>query len=76
MAIEVKILDLNSNEVLDIVRELRQQGLVQGTDFDFEYHKPTWDNFSYEPVTNRHTIFTFHSEKYATLFALKYSSRY
>ncbi len=76
MAVEVKLIDLDVNQVMEIVRELRASGLKQGVDFDFEYHKPTWDNFSYEAVTNRFTIFTFYSEKYATFFTLKYSSRH
>ena len=70
--IEVVVFDKGPNEVMEIVRELRAQGLIQGTDFDFEYNKPTFDNFSYEAVVRRHTVFKFHTEKYATLFALKY----
>jgi hypothetical protein len=69
--IEVRV-DVDSvPEALDIVDSLRRQGLVQGTDFDFEYHKPTYDDYS-SPVENRFVIFKFHSERYATLFTLKY----
>jgi hypothetical protein len=71
--IEVKIKNLSPNEIIDIVKDLRQQGLAQGVDFDFEYHKPMWDNFS-GVESDRYTMFMFHSEKYATLFALKYGS--
>jgi hypothetical protein len=71
--IKVIIKNRNANDILEIVRELREQGLVQGTDFDFAYNKAQYDNFSYEPAVEQHTVFSFHTEKYATLFALRYS---
>jgi hypothetical protein len=70
--IEVKLIDMLPNEIMDIVKELRKSGHVQGTDFDFEYHKPKYDDFSYEPVYNRHTIFKFYKEELATWFSLRY----
>ncbi len=74
MAIEVIVHDCTPNEIMDIVKDIRQQGYVQGVDFDFAYHKPTWDTFGHEAPTRRYTVFTFHVEKYATLFALKYGN--
>jgi hypothetical protein len=71
--IEVTIPDLDPNQVMEIVRNLRAQGLQQGTDFDFAYNKPTWDYITGHSITQRHTVFTFHSERYATFFTLKYS---
>jgi hypothetical protein len=72
MAVEVKILDKGPNEIMELVRELREQGLVQGKDFDFAYHQSQWDDMIGEiPKT---TIFTFYVEKYATLFILKYGT--
>lgn len=56
---------------MDIVHTLRSDGLVQGVDFDFAYNQSKWDNMIGE--IPRHTYFTFYVEKYATLFALKYS---
>lgn len=70
---EVILLDKNANEVMEIVRELRQQGLVQGKDFDFKYQPPVWDNFSGDAVHNKHTVFYFYTEKYATFYQLKWS---
>lgn len=64
--IELKLLNKNPNEVMEIVKELRSQKMVQGIDFDFAYHPGG---------SSAYTVFTFHtekSEKYATLFALKY----
>ena len=70
---EVIIPDMNANEIMELVKELRQQGLVQGQDFDFKYQPPVWDNFSGHAVHERHTVFYFHTEKYATFFQLKWS---
>lgn len=74
MAIEIIVKNRIVQEIMDIVRELRTQGLVQGVDFDFAYKPPVWDNFSHDPVQEKHTVFTFYTEKYSTLFAIKYGS--
>jgi hypothetical protein len=71
--IEVKVVNKSANEILDIVRDLRTQGLIQGQDFDFAFHQVQWDFLDdSRPEYPRYTIFKFHTEKYATLFALKY----
>lgn len=58
---------------MEIVRELREQGLVQGHDFDFAYHQAQYNNDGWDAVEPKCAIFSFHTEKYATLFAIKYS---
>ena len=70
--IEVKILDISVSEILDIVKDARLKGYVQGVDFDFEYHPPKFDNFSGDAVYNRCVIFTFYKEELATWFTLMY----
>jgi hypothetical protein len=70
--IEIYIMYKSPSDVLDIVRELRQLGLVQGRDFDFAYKPPQWDNFSGDEVYNKHTVFSFYTEELASWFALKY----
>lgn len=72
MAIEVTVRNRNPSEVMDIVKEIRSQGYVQGIDFDFAYHHSTWDDMIGE--IPRYTVFTFYVEKYATLFTLKYGN--
>jgi hypothetical protein len=58
---------------MEIVRELRSTGHVQGIDYDFEYHKPENNDWSAgEEYNERYTIFTFYKESLATWFALKY----
>ena len=69
----VVISNLDPNQVMDIVRELRQQGMTQGKDFDFAYYKAEWDNFSGDAVTPQHTKFMFYNDQLATWFQLKYS---
>ena len=58
---------------MDIVREMRQQGLAQGTDFDFAYYDAKISNNGWEAVEPRQTVFKFHTEKYATWFAIKWA---
>ena len=70
--IEVKIIDKFPGEILDIVAELKGQGYIQGTDFDFEYHKPKYNDWSGDAVYNRYTIFRFYKDELATWFALRY----
>lgn len=71
MAIEVAIFHKKPDEVLSIVKELKAQRLVQGVDFDFAFNQSRWDDMIGE--IPKQTIFTFYTEKHATLFALKYS---
>ena len=70
--ITVTLMDKQPNEIMEIVRELRSKGYIQGVDFDFEYHKPVFNDWSGDAVYNRHTIFTFYKESLATWFTLKY----
>ena len=69
---QVIILDKSPNDIMDIVRSLRADGLTQGKDFDFAFHQSRWDEMIGE--VPKETVFTFYTEKYATLFALKYIS--
>jgi hypothetical protein len=70
--IKIVIYKKNPSEIIEIVRELRAHGLVQGADFDFRYYPTEDNNFSYEDVIHKHTVFTFYEDKQATLFSLKY----
>ena len=72
MAITVVVKDRNVSDVLDIVKELKASGLVQGVHFDFAYNQSRWDPMIGD--VKGFTNFTFYEEKYSTLFALKYLS--
>jgi hypothetical protein len=71
--IEVKVPHKTPNEIIEIVRELREQGYIQGKDFDFSYNQAKWDPMTGHNVEPAGTVFKFYTEKYATLFVLKWS---
>ena len=60
------------DKVIEIVYNLRKDGLVQGVDFDFAYYQSKWDDMIGELPTQ--TIFTFYNDEQAMMFALKYGS--
>jgi hypothetical protein len=72
MAVIITIENRDVSEVLDIVKELKTSGLVQGVHFDFAYNQSRWDPMIGD--VKGFTNFTFYEEKYSTLFALKYLS--
>lgn len=72
MTVIVNIHNRDAGDIMDIVKKLRLDGLVQGQDFDFAFYQKHWDPMTgdVEGVTK----FTFYTEKYASMFALKYAS--
>lgn len=75
MAVNVIVHEQSPDQVMNIVRKLREQGLVQGRDFDFKYEPAQYDNDGWSQVTPKQTVFTFYAEKYSTMFILKYGSK-
>jgi len=71
--ITITLHHLDANNIMNIVQELRDQGMVQGTHFDFAFTPQQWDEKSGEFV-EKFASFTFYVDKYATLFALKYGN--
>ena len=72
MTAEITIHDRDAIEILGIVGKLRADGWVQGRDFDFYFHQSHWDGMIGDVPSN--TRFIFYTEKYASLFSLKYGS--
>ncbi len=68
---EIKI-NYKLDKVIEIVYNLRKQGLQQGVDFDFAHYQSKWDDMIGE--IPRETIFTFYNDEQAMMFALKYGS--
>ena len=68
----ITIEDKDPNDILDIVKQLRASGLVQGVHFYFAFYQSRWDPMIGD--VKGFTNFTFYEEKYSTLFALKYLS--
>ena len=62
---------------MEIGQELRTSGWIQGVDFDYAYHKPEYDNFTYtnnyEPIQERRAVFTFYNDSNASYFMLRWA---
>lgn len=72
---EVKIPNINASKVLDIVSELREQGLGQGIEFDFAYYQAQYDPINGHLMSEPHAVFTFYnSGEYSLIFKLKYGT--
>ena len=69
---EIVLKHRKPTEILDIVREMRDNGMVQGVDFDFKYNQAKYENWSGDAVAPEHTVFIFHTEQLASWFTLKY----
>jgi hypothetical protein len=72
MTVEIILHELGASEIIDIVSKLRADGCRQGQDFDFAFHRSRWDEMIGDVPSN--TRFIFYTEKYASLFSLKYGS--
>lgn len=71
--IVVRLFNRPPQEVLDIVKELRSIGWTQGVDFDFKFYPAVYNSIEFVEVSPKRTEFNFYTEKYATLFALKWA---
>lgn len=69
---KVFIPHVDAAETMELVRELRRKGLVQGKDFDFAYQKAQYDYFSSEEQVRQGCEFRFTDSKWATFFRIKY----
>lgn len=71
---DITIYRCSANEVLDIVKSLRDSGLVQDRDFNFAFTPATWDSFNGDPSIPSSARFTFYDDKWSTWFNLKWAS--
>jgi hypothetical protein len=67
----VVIYDIDPTQVIEVVREIKQQGMTLGKDFDFAYYQSKWDEMTGE--IPKHTNFVFYNDQMATWFQLKYA---
>ena len=63
---------ITPNEVMEIVRELREKCLQQGTDFDFKYNPKQYDSTGFDLLSSNNAEFYFRDGKWATFFRMKY----
>lgn len=68
MTVDVTIVNRKPNDILEMVYNLRNSGLVQGKDFEFRIDYEIQDF-----ISKPYAVFSFHNEKYSTFFALKNS---
>ena len=68
---EIKLYHKDIREALEIVHDLRAQGLKQGLDFDFAFFQTRWDEMIGE-IPNS-VEFRFYDSRLATWFGLKWS---
>jgi hypothetical protein len=72
MAITVVIEHVNASQTLDIVNDIKRQGMIVNEDFCFQFEPAQYSETGWELLTPKRTVFTFENEKYATLFTIKY----
>jgi hypothetical protein len=69
---EVTIEGLHPDQVLRLVGLVKNDGLIQGKDFDWSYHRPLYNDRTYELIYDRRTVFKFYNDEHATWFSLRY----
>ena len=67
---EVFIPGIDANQTMEIVRELRAHGIVQGDDFTFRYQPIKWDTGVVNILEDKGAMFYFKNPKLATFFRL------
>ena len=73
---EIRLLHIDAAQTLEIVRDLRASGMVQGVDFNFSVYPPKYSvEAPWEPDVPKQTGFIFYDDKLATMFILKYGSK-
>ena len=68
----IVILHVNAVQALELRDQLRDAGLIQDQDFEWEYRQAEYDNFSYNAVVPRHVTFKFRDAALATYYSLKW----
>ena len=71
--IQVKLLNKSAAEIMLIIKEMANDGIVQGRDFDFAYHPARYKSDGWKNISPKHTVFAFYNEQMATFFTLKYA---
>jgi hypothetical protein len=69
----------NVEQVMPMVRDLREKGLLQGYDFDFAYNQTKIDWYSSDPDTyieRAGVTFYMREEKWVTFLRMRYSDNF
>ena len=65
------IVHLNASKTVDLVNQLKADGLIMHQDFEWEYIPGTYDYHTME-TGKPHAVFTFTEPKHAVLYAMKW----
>lgn len=71
--IEIVLQYKKPSEIIEIVKEMRDAGMIQHKDFDFQYNQAKYQDWSGDFVAPEHTVFIFYEEAHATWFTLKWT---
>lgn len=63
---------INAVEAIEMVKELRTKGLVQGLDFEFAFHHARYQLGDEGHVIPKGVEFKFRDAKWVTFFRMKY----
>ena len=63
----VTIYGKSTNELMELLDQMKQHGWVIGIDFDWAYHRAA----TYR-AKDRRAVFNFYKEEYSTYFALRW----
>jgi hypothetical protein len=69
----VVILHVNAVQALELRDQLRDSGLAQDQDFEWEYRQAVYDDFGYEAAVPRHVTFRFRDPVLATYYQIKWA---
>lgn len=71
---KVFVPNIDANQTMELVRDLRAKGLVQGTDFSFAYQQAHYDYYADDVHQVKGCTFAFKDDKWATFFRIKYGT--
>jgi hypothetical protein len=69
----VTLYNKTSAEISQIVRELKEKGLVANEHYEYRFFPASWEQEPPQRLEERKTEFTFKDNKYSTWLLLKWS---
>ena len=72
---ELKFIDITQAEFMEMLHELKSNGLILNKDFEWSFHPTRVVSGYSEPwkVEEKHWIITFHNPKHLTFYSLKWN---
>lgn len=72
---ELKFIDITQAEFMEMLHELKSNGLIINKDFEWSFHPTSVESFYFEPwkVKEKHWIIKFYNPKHYTFYSLKWT---